>query len=293
VTIILIKHFIKGTAAKAVHKVGGSSGYVNAVRAAYVVVPSSEDETLKLLLPVKFNIGPRPKGLAFHTEALPEDKQLEILQGHGGHLEEADRAELAGQLFRIAWRGETDEDADEVLAEQARRDRGGSNKVEKAAEWVEHFLSESAYPSDEIVEAGKQAGYTFDNIKEAKALLKTKGLRSSNRGRFQGQWWSGFGEPEMWILRIPRTASTQTSLSTPHTPHSPHYGTNTGKNAKWGGKDTTLPTMEETPHYGGDEQPIVGRVGSVGSEGSEGGQTPQTGWIAPDAGPDVHNIPFE
>src|SRR5207244_482487 len=35
VTILLVKHLNKGVTAKAVHKVGGSVGYVNAVRAAF------------------------------------------------------------------------------------------------------------------------------------------------------------------------------------------------------------------------------------------------------------------
>ena len=41
VTIVLVKHFVKGATAKAVYKVGGSVGYVNTVRAAFVVVPST------------------------------------------------------------------------------------------------------------------------------------------------------------------------------------------------------------------------------------------------------------
>ena len=58
-----------------------------------------------------------------------------------------------------------------------------------------------AWHSEEITEAGKQAGFTFDNLKEAKVRLKEKGLRSSNQGRFQGAWWTGFGDPAGWKLR--------------------------------------------------------------------------------------------
>jgi RecA-family ATPase len=65
VTILIVKHFHKGATVKAVHKVGGSVGYINAVRAAFVAVPDTEDGDTKLFLPLKFNIGPKPRGLSY------------------------------------------------------------------------------------------------------------------------------------------------------------------------------------------------------------------------------------
>jgi hypothetical protein len=251
VTILLVKHLVKGATAKAVHKVSGSTGYTNAVRAAFVVAPSSEDPDKKLFLPLKFNLGPRPQGLAYQMRSLDAPQQSSILDAYGSHLDQADRERLAAQLYGIEWLGPSDADADHVLGEQARRERD-PNKVEKCMTWLEQFLATFAYPSVEIQAAARREGFTFDNVKEAKARLKeSKDLRNSNRGRLQGEWWSGFGNPDSWTLR-PATPGTP---DTPHSPHSPHTGTN-------------LAPQGVTSGAG----PIVGNVGNVGSVELEEGE---------------------
>jgi hypothetical protein len=261
VTVTLVKHLVKGVTAKAIHKVSGSAGYVNAVRAAFVVAPEKDGER-KLFLPLKFNLGPHPAGLAYRLVELAEDAKQVILDKGAGHLGPEDRARLGEQLYRVEWEGVVDATADGVFAEAARQDRG-PRKVEQAMVWLKDFLGPCAYPSEEITAAGKAAGFTFDNLKEAKAALAAEGLRSTNRGKFQGAWWSGFGDPEGWKLRPVPTP--------PQTPHSPHTGETQGKHA---GPSPIVGSQGEgqTPHNGGDPSekplgsPIVGRVGSLGSE---------------------------
>jgi hypothetical protein len=198
VTITLVKHLVKGATARAVHKVSGSAGYVNAVRAAFVLAPSPEDEALKLLLPLKFNIGRKPAGLSFRLVGLEPEEQIDLLQSLD-HLNADDKRALGEQLFRIQWAGAVAIGADEALAEAARKERGGT-KVDEAAEWVEQFLATYAYPSDEIVEAGKQAGFSFDAVVKGKGKLKNDGkLWNSKDGN--GGWWSGLGKPETWTRR--------------------------------------------------------------------------------------------
>jgi hypothetical protein len=222
VAIVLIKHLNKGATVKAVNKVSGSTGYVNSVRAAFIVAPDPKDTDRKLFLPLKFNIGPKPQGFAFRLQALDRTEAEALLAPVTGHLAEADRERLVGQLFRPAWEGRVDDDADQVVSEGSKKDRG-ANKVHQCAEWLETFLATYAYPSDGILAAAKAAGFTFDNVKEAKAILKAeKGLRHSNKGRFQGVWWSGFGHPDTWTLRPEPT--TPHSPTTPDSPHSPHNG---------------------------------------------------------------------
>jgi hypothetical protein len=214
VTILIVKHFNKGVNAKAVHKVSGGVGYVNAVRAAFVAVPDPEDKDRRLFLPLKFNLGPRPSGLSYRTQALDQDEAQAILATFD-HLEPEDRERLAQQLFRIEWLGTVETSADDAVGALAKRERDPT-KVDRATEWVRKFLVNYAFPSDEITAAGKAAGFTFDNVKEAKARLKSEGLRHSNKGRFQNVWWSGFGEPDGWVLRP--------DPHTPHSPQTPHNG---------------------------------------------------------------------
>src|SRR5262249_25732721 len=89
VTILIVKPFTKRATANAVHKVSGSAGYVNSVRAGFVVAPDTEEEGKRYFLPIKFNIGPRPVGLAYRLEGLPPDEQEEALAGF--QLEDEDR----------------------------------------------------------------------------------------------------------------------------------------------------------------------------------------------------------
>jgi hypothetical protein len=70
VTVPLVKHLVKGATTKAVQRVNGSAGYFNTVRIAHLVAPHPDDETRKLLLPAKINIGPKPATLAYQLVPL-------------------------------------------------------------------------------------------------------------------------------------------------------------------------------------------------------------------------------
>src|SRR5262249_55878723 len=117
VTILLVKHLNKGVTAKAVHKVGGSMGYVNAVRAALLVAPDPEDGERKLLMPLKFNLGKKPQAIAYRLQDLTEEEKAPIIADpRCSKLNDADKATLAEQLFRVSWLGPVDVDADEVMS---------------------------------------------------------------------------------------------------------------------------------------------------------------------------------
>jgi hypothetical protein len=261
VTILLVKHFSKAPTAKAVSKISGSTGYVNSVRAAFVVLPDDEPDRA-LFLPVKFNIGRRPKGRAFRRVSLSAEAVDTILQPFD-ELTADDRRRIGETVFSLSWEGEVDVTADGQLAEAMRAERG-PKKSERCADWLRVFLQEYAYPSDEILAAAKEAGFTFDNVKEAKAALKADGLRSTNRGSYQGTWWCGFGTPDQWRRRPP---------GAPHSPHSPHNGGTPGENHR--------------------AAPSVGSVGSVGSAEGDDPETIKGPWVAPDADPACLETPFD
>jgi hypothetical protein len=199
VTILLVKHLVKGATAKAVHKVGGSAGYVNSVRAAFVVAPDPEDEHRKLFLPLKFNLGPHPSGLAYRLQPLGPEGRGTVVAQYGGHLDAEDQARLSGQLFAVEWLGAVDVDANKVFAEAARRERGPT-RVDEAAEWLEKFLARYAYPSAEVFAAGAKAGFTEKNLYGAKKKLEGK-VKAGNRGRFGGVWHWGIGPHDQWVVR--------------------------------------------------------------------------------------------
>jgi hypothetical protein len=256
VTILIVKHLVKGATAKAIHKVAGSAGYINGVRAAFVVLPDSEseDQDRRLFLPLKFNLGPKPSGLAYRCQSLSSEEQIETLSlSPFHHLDADDCKRLGAQLFRLEWLGAVTVDADAALAETAKHDRD-PNKVDRAAEWLEKFLAQYAYPSDEIAAAGKEAGFTKDNLYRAKEKLGKDKICASNRGVFQGQWHWGSGAPSNWTLRPipwrPNDASPETAKS----PNFPNSG-------------------EEHPETG----PKFGNFGMFGVSGERNGVPPNSG----------------
>jgi RecA-family ATPase len=168
VTMILVKHLNKGASAKAIHKVGGSTGYVNAVRAAMLIAPTPDDDKQKLFMPLKFNLGPKPSALAYRLSALSPTEQAAIINDpRCSKLNVSDKKSLALQLFRVEWLGDADVDVDEVMA--ARKD--GGEKCQDASEWLLGYLSGGPVPSKQLIAEGCKAGHAERTIWRAKKDL--------------------------------------------------------------------------------------------------------------------------
>jgi hypothetical protein len=217
VTFLLVKHLNRNANAAAVHRVMGSAGYVNAVRMAFIVAPDKDDENKRLFLPLKANIAKKPVGRVFEIRPLTIDEQEGALCGYGDHLSEEDREALAGQLVRIAWIGETDTVADDALAKS--REGKGQNKVEAARDWLKQFLARFAYPSLEVWQAGEKAGFSRQNLFEAKKLLPF--IRAIKKGFERGCWWWGTGAPDSWTLRPEGSEGSEASEASPRAREEP------------------------------------------------------------------------
>jgi hypothetical protein len=192
VTIIIVKHLAKGITAKAVHRVNGSAAYTNSVRAAFLVTPDPQDDTRKFFLPLKFNLGPKPAGLAYRLQA-PAPEESDGIVNRFSQLEGEDRARLAGQLFRLEWLGVVAIDADAALADGARKDRPGAKDTERAAEWLETFLAKRPAESLACVKGGnaaldlrKDLKWWRDSI--LKDRLQGKPRKTGSPGKPQ-HWW--------------------------------------------------------------------------------------------------------
>lgn len=224
VCIILVKHVNKTANAKAVQRVTGSVAWVNAVRAAFLFAPSPDNDDLVVMALAKGNLSRKPKALAFRPEALPYDELQAVLASPAlAHLTPDQRAEMSRQLFRPVWKGESTFTADDLVTSKEKKERDPT-KIEQAMAWIKQALGEYAWPSDELSKAGKAAGFTFDNLKEAKTRLKAEGYTASNMGRFRGIWWYGKGKPDTWKLRPESGESDPDTPETPNTPNTPDYG---------------------------------------------------------------------
>jgi len=208
VSIILIKHFNKSPDRRSVQRITGSVAWVNACRAVFAVADDPDDEDLRLFLPLKGNLGKRPRGLAFRLEELAPREADRILAPFT-ELTPEDRSQLAGQLFRVRWCGYTDRKADDVLS--PRKATAEPTRVERCAEWLTTFLGQYGWPDGEVEAAAIKEGFTFHNYRDAKRRLKSAGL-CSRPSAFRGGWWVGFGDP-LTMPRRPEAPSGQTGYT--------------------------------------------------------------------------------
>jgi hypothetical protein len=187
VAVILVAHVNKSEEQKARNRVSGSAAFVNSARAAFLFTEDAAEEGRRLLLPIKCNFGREPQGLIYSPRSLTEE-ELAAVQPALSHLDESRREQLLAQLFRLDWRGQTTEKADEVLA----RRKTVQTDADRAAEWLRVFLALRPVNSDECVATGNQAvGLTRAAKWWRDKVLKTILGGTPRRSGFgaDGQWW--------------------------------------------------------------------------------------------------------
>jgi len=267
VTVVMIAHLNKSTG-DAVDRIAGSAAYRDAVRAAYLVCVDPEDESRRLLMPVKENLpGFERTTIPFMQVPLNEAEAAVVLgREQFRELGEDDRRAIRNQLRRVRFEVAMTVDPDATLKAK----KADGTKVQKCKDWLKQFLAMYAYPSDEILAAAKSNGFTFDNLKEAKAELKRDGVIYHSNSQFPGGWWSGPGIPAGWTARpgIPDQPAPHTPHSSPHSSLSslpPDRETGeTGERGEWGGDKRTPPDGSRTVTDKTAQRPQQPAVGDGG-----------------------------
>jgi putative DNA primase/helicase len=165
IAIVAITHPPKGTGTTAINRFIGSIAFVAAARAAFMVTPDPEDKIRRLFLPVKNNLAPLGKGLAFRLE------QRLVADGIVGSS--------------VAWETETVTiSADEALsATDAARDGVASPRAE-AIEYLRDKLSAGPVLVKEVDEHARALGIAPRTLVRARKAL---GVRAVKDG-FGGGW---------------------------------------------------------------------------------------------------------
>lgn len=160
--LIFNTHINKAARLDAMHRVMGSVAWVNAVRAAHLFVRDPDDDTRRLFLPMKQNLGPERKGLAY-------------------------RIVKTDALARVEWLGEVTTSADQAVNHLPSRPR----KV-VAAEWlIEAFRRQREWKSDDLFRAAREEGISRGAIYEAKNRLDLPKARkeTDQAGDVFWVWW--------------------------------------------------------------------------------------------------------
>ena len=198
-TVLLIKHLNKSAGVSAVQRVGGSAGYINAVRFAYMVAPDPDDADKKLMLAIKANVLPSRKvGLAYRLKALPTEEAKAVLLREWPTMRAAQVDELADQLFRQEWEGSVEVDANEIAGGRAKRAEKKED-IELCNAFIRKFLGQWAWPDKEVEEAVVKAGFSFSLLGRTKTAMragvsKTDPNRLSSKAKGEGgAWWNWIG----------------------------------------------------------------------------------------------------
>lgn len=171
IAVVMNTHVNKGGGMKveAAMRVMGSVAWVNAVRSASMFAEDPDDPTAALYLPIKVNVGRKPKGLRYHITAIDEDRA------------------------RVDWLGDVDMTADQAMGRHSAKPRG-----EVAKDWLlARFAEKAEWRSDDLFRAAAEAGVSRNAVFEAKPLLAGLRVRKHTSEGGDISWvWSMPAPPE-------------------------------------------------------------------------------------------------
>jgi hypothetical protein len=171
IAIVALRHTRKAGSGSAMDQVSGSLAFVASARAAFLITPDREDETKRLLIPLKGNLTPTKTGLAYHI--VPADVSLR--SRHGTVKTSVPRIEWLSEVVSMS--------ADEAMA--AARER--HTKVEDVKEWLTDILADGPLPMKTVEETAGRAGYSMMTVRRAADAIGVK----KDKGGYQGSWqWS-------------------------------------------------------------------------------------------------------
>lgn len=156
--IIGIMHLNKREDAAAINRVSGSGAFVAAARAVWLIAKAGMDEGLFYFCPLKFNLGEKPKGLAYR------------IKNERIHVEDFD----------------SEENAEELLAKPDTR----SSQRQDAKEFLRELIKiKREWDAEEIERKAKEEGIAMRTLNRAKKDLKMKSIKVEGEdGKVKWVW---------------------------------------------------------------------------------------------------------
>lgn len=188
-SIVMISHTVKYVSAKAhaLTAIGGSGGgMTGAARAIFLFGVDPADTTQRALVPVKFNIGPKPLAITFELD------EIEF-------FDDRDRLEcVAGRLIVVSDKEQINPLSVLLDPDSTRVTGPGAEKREMAAEWLTHYLSLGTRPVNDVREDAIQSGVSWGTLRRAAEDLEIEKFKEkTENGRWM--WQLPIGHPALLI----------------------------------------------------------------------------------------------
>jgi len=144
--VLGISHLTKDASKAAIHRTLGSVAFSAAARSVWLVAQDKEDDARRLFVPVKMNLGPMAKSLAFRIEDM-----------------------------NVKWEaGQFECNADEVLAVDGNSQ--DPKVLSDACKWLREVLANGKVRSTEIKTLAAQEQISGSTLKRAKGKLSVESL---------------------------------------------------------------------------------------------------------------------
>lgn len=162
-TVLMLRHLNKQGSGNAMYRGGGSIGITGQARAVYLAARSPSDPDRRILAPVKLNLGPEPRALAYQ---LVTD-------------------EATGRA-RVQWAGEDPHSASELLSGPA--DPEEEEERDHVASWLQDYLFHAGgqAAAGDIFAAAAKHGVPKATVQRAR---KRAGVRFVRSGWQSGSIW--------------------------------------------------------------------------------------------------------
>lgn len=164
VAVLAIRHLRKSGGSNPKHVGGGSIGLIAAARAGLLVAEDPDDpEERRVLAATKMNLAPEPDSLSYRMKA-------------------------AAGTVRIAWEGESDHTASDLLDRPSKEERTAREEAEHV---LREQLSDGAVPVKDLQALADRLGISWRTFRRAK---KKVGAEQNS---------TGFGDDKTWYWRLP------------------------------------------------------------------------------------------
>jgi hypothetical protein len=170
--VIGVRHPTKKTESSALHAGAGSVAFAATARAVFLIGKDPRDNDLRIIAPVKFNLG-----------VMPLSESFEIVQASNG-------------ASRIEWRGSSEIDAESLRRQAIPTKNIHESKLNRAMSLAMDFLSDGPQPSARLAAQVAQHGISAKTLERASArlgIIKTK---------------KGAGSEGVWISSLPKEKMT-------------------------------------------------------------------------------------